>query len=276
MSSPSLVIIEGNISAGKSTVTRDLAAQLGYRVFLEPATTNPFLADFYRDPKRFALRMQVYLLRRRFHTYVAAVQHMLATGQGAVLDRSIFSDWVFAEKNRLDGNIDTEGFFYYSQLRDRMLADLPFPHVTVYLDVTPETCYQRIHGLRMRQAEVDSGIPLEYLAGLHRCYEQFLGHMSQRGSHVLRLDWSAFGTASVVQRALAALAPPVAWNASALAAIVDNAAEMAARVRAPMGGAFSDQLDEADEALARVDLDTSNNDEILGMSAPASPVDKSE
>ncbi len=76
-----LIIIEGNISAGKSTLTRELAQALGYRVFLEPTSTNPFLADFYRDPKRYALRMQVYLLRRRFHTYVAAVQHMLETGQ---------------------------------------------------------------------------------------------------------------------------------------------------------------------------------------------------
>jgi deoxyadenosine/deoxycytidine kinase len=61
---PSLVIIEGNISAGKSTLTRDLASALGYRVFLEPTTTNPYLADFYRDPKQFALKMQIYLLRR--------------------------------------------------------------------------------------------------------------------------------------------------------------------------------------------------------------------
>lgn len=54
-----LIIIEGNISAGKSTLTKELAAALGCRVFLEPTSTNPFLADFYRDPKKYALRMQV-------------------------------------------------------------------------------------------------------------------------------------------------------------------------------------------------------------------------
>jgi deoxyadenosine/deoxycytidine kinase len=54
-----LIIIEGNISAGKSTLTRELAEALNYRVFLEPTSTNPFLADFYRDPKKYALRMQV-------------------------------------------------------------------------------------------------------------------------------------------------------------------------------------------------------------------------
>ena len=167
-------------AAGKSTLTRQLAELLNYRVFLEPTSTNPFLADFYRDPKKYALRMQVYLLRRRFHTYVAALRHMTETGEGAVLDRSIFSDWVFAEKNRLDGNIDSEGFFYYTQLREQMLRDLPFPHVAVYLDVAPDVCHARIHGLRKRAAEVDSGIPLAYLEGLHGCYGQLLDELETK------------------------------------------------------------------------------------------------
>lgn len=147
---PLLVIIEGNISAGKSTLTRDLATHLGYRVFLEPTTTNPYLSDFYRNPKQFALKMQIYLLRRRYKVYLAALNHIVSTGEGAVLDRSIFSDWVFAEKNRLDGNIDTQGFWYYTQLREKMLERLPFPHTTVYLDVDPTECYNRIHDVRKR------------------------------------------------------------------------------------------------------------------------------
>lgn len=147
---PLLVIIEGNISAGKSTLTRELARQLGYRVFLEPTTTNPYLADFYRNPKEFALKMQIYLLRRRYRVYLEAINHIVTTGEGAVLDRSIFSDWVFAEKNRLDGNISSNGFWYYTQLREKMLQCLPFPDTTVYLDVSAQECFNRIHGVRKR------------------------------------------------------------------------------------------------------------------------------
>ena len=43
-----LVIIEGNISAGKSTLTTALEEQLGYRVFLEPTLSNPYLELFYK------------------------------------------------------------------------------------------------------------------------------------------------------------------------------------------------------------------------------------
>lgn len=40
----SLVIVEGNISAGKSTLCRDLATILDYELYLEPTETNPYLA----------------------------------------------------------------------------------------------------------------------------------------------------------------------------------------------------------------------------------------
>lgn len=41
-----LVIVEGNIGVGKSTLTRRLADLLQYKVFLEPSTENPFLGKW--------------------------------------------------------------------------------------------------------------------------------------------------------------------------------------------------------------------------------------
>lgn len=60
------------------------------------------------------------------------------------------SDWVFAEKNRQDGNISEEGFQYYMQLRSRMLQNLPRPHDLIFLDVSAEVCYARVHTVRQR------------------------------------------------------------------------------------------------------------------------------
>ena len=67
-----------------------------------------------------------------------------------ILDRSVFSDLVFAVKNRLDGNISVEGFEYYMRLRKKMLDVLPIPHVTVYLKVSPVTCWERVRQMRGR------------------------------------------------------------------------------------------------------------------------------
>lgn len=264
---PSLVIVEGNISAGKSTLTRDLAATLGYRVFLEPTTTNPYLADFYRDPKRFALKMQIYMLRRRYRVYLAALKHIVETGEGAVLDRSIFSDWVFAEKNRLDGNIDSEGFWYYTQLRAKMLEQLPYPHFTVYLDVAPGVCHERIHGVRKRAAEVDSGIPLEYLQGLDTCYQLFLREMRAQGSTIVSFDWANFGSVDQIKSEMVrseAAAPAAPWNASILKMVTSSRDNIRERMRVS-SDEDQDWSDEDED-----DLIASNQAELQTL-APQSP-----
>ena len=158
-----------------------------------------------------------------------------------------------------------------------MLASLPFPHVTVYLDVPPEQCHERIHGLRKRAAEVDSGIPLDYLKGLHGCYEQFLGQMEQRGSSVVRLDWTRFGSADDIAAAIVAADSEAAWDTKALQRIVDAPEEIVRRMRGPKVGRTPtiDADEQDDEELNNIDLESSNNAEMMHVApktmAPASP-----
>lgn len=71
-------------------------------------------------------------------------------GRGVILDRSVFSDWVFAEKNRQDKNITEDGYQEYLTMRKMLLAHLPIPQITVYLDVSANECYRRVHHLRGR------------------------------------------------------------------------------------------------------------------------------
>ena len=148
---PSLIVVEGNISAGKTTLCEKLGYEMeSTKVFKEPVSTNPYLTKFYAEPKKYALIMQLWLLRQRFETYLEAMRHVAETGESVVLDRSLFSDWVFAEKNRLDGNIDEAGFEEYTKLREEMLSMVPLPSALVYLDCPPEECYKRVHNLRCR------------------------------------------------------------------------------------------------------------------------------
>ena len=45
-----LLIVEGNIGVGKSTLTQAIANELNYKLFLEPATENPFLGRCHDEP----------------------------------------------------------------------------------------------------------------------------------------------------------------------------------------------------------------------------------
>ena len=38
-----LLIVEGNIGVGKTTLARKLATEMGYKLYLEPTVENPFL-----------------------------------------------------------------------------------------------------------------------------------------------------------------------------------------------------------------------------------------
>ncbi|EGG17957.1 deoxyguanosine kinase [Cavenderia fasciculata] len=226
-----IIILEGNISAGKTYLCNKLGELLNYKVFLEPTTTNPFLEQFYKEPSKYALEMQLWLLNQRYHTYKAALtycsnnignnnntsnnnididnididnieidnidkqeQSNQKASAGVILDRSVFSDWVFAENCRREGLISSEGFSKYSDKRKQLISTIEIPHTTIYLSVEPSECQRRIQSLRKRECE--QSIPLSYLEGLDSCYQVFLDEMKQRGSKVLVVDWNRFGDAS--------------------------------------------------------------------------------
>lgn len=190
----SLTILEGNIGAGKSTVGRGLE-DLGFKVFFEPVEENPHLKDFYADKKQHAFAVQMWFLRNRFETYKQAVEYMREHGKDVVLDRSIFSDFVFALQNREEGNISETQFSEYKKIRDDMLRGLELPSLVVYLQVSAGACHERI---KSRARDIEDCIPVDYLLGLERCYNTLLSNLGGDGIDVLRLDWETFGTAEFV------------------------------------------------------------------------------
>ena len=53
---------------------RELAKELGYELYLEPTVCNPYLEKFYAEPKKYALPMQLWLLKQRYLTLVNALR----------------------------------------------------------------------------------------------------------------------------------------------------------------------------------------------------------
>ncbi len=188
-----LIIIEGNIGVGKSTLAHQLADQNDFRLFEEGADTNQqfkkYLELYYQDPSRYALEMQFWLLSTRFKQHQEALQHIHQTGQCCIMDRSIYGDTVFAKRNFLDGNISELGYDSYLKHRDMMLRYLMVPQLTIFLDAKPEVCLERVKS-RARNSESD--IPLDYLNGINSLYMELLDELKTRGSQIRLLDWNKF------------------------------------------------------------------------------------
>ena len=187
---PLVILIEGNIAAGKSTLARELCMRLDMRLFEEPVEDNPYLVDFYSDPKAYAAKMQSWLLNLRYKTYIEALEYIKSTGRGVVLDRSVWSDCVFADNCHNDGLMTDEEYEAYWNERSSLLAGLRKPDLCIYLDASPSVCHTRIVEIRGRECE--QNISIDYLQGLDKCYKTWLERMKQLGVDVLNIDRNRF------------------------------------------------------------------------------------
>jgi deoxyadenosine kinase len=179
--------IAGMIGAGKSTLATALGNHLEMDVYYEPIEDHEYLADFYRDTRRYSFATQIYLLNRRFQQH----QEIIWRGRPAVQDRTIYEDSIFAKMLAATGLMEERDYRTYVQLFRNMSNFMCKPNVIVYLDVAPETSFERIHE---RGRDVESGISLDYLAALHHGYQEFIEDIS-RIIPVIRVDYDRFATA---------------------------------------------------------------------------------
>lgn len=159
-----MIIIEGQIAAGKTTMGEFLERNFGiplYRELGNPDTLS-LLNRFYSDKGRWAFTMQIHFLNERFRM----IKDIHSAG-GGLLDRSIFGDRIFAELLHEDGDMSGEEFRSYCTLLESMLEHAESPALLVYLDCSVDAAIERI---LLRNRGLESQIPRDYLEKLNRKY----------------------------------------------------------------------------------------------------------
>ena len=164
---PIVIIIEGQIGVGKTTMGELLERELEvtlYRELQRPETLS-LLDRFYADQGRWAFTLQIHFLNDRFRM----IKQIRDAGGGA-LDRSIYGDRIFADVLHEDGQMSEEEYLTYTTLLDNMLEHVQPPDLLVYLDCTIDTALSRI---KKRNRGLESGIPRDYLERLNERYLRF-------------------------------------------------------------------------------------------------------
>lgn len=189
-----LIWIEGLIGAGKTTLTRALAEALTLRPLFEPVEANFLLADFYRDPDRYAFAMQMHLLMVRFNLQQLAAAEVLSPTpyRGVVLDRGLPGDRVFARVQLRQGHFDETMWRVYEHAFNSLMCALRPPSLLLFLDADPTVAHAR---LQARGRDFERDISLEYLRILQAEYHALLDELTHGrhawggGVQVLTLPW---------------------------------------------------------------------------------------
>lgn len=162
------VAIAGNIGAGKSTLTRLLGERLGWQPFYEANAENPYLADFYKDMKRWSFHSQVFFLGKRLEHH----RSLLDYPNSVVQDRTVYEDAeIFARNLYQQGNMSDRDYDAYRNLYQAISAFLPPPNLIIYLRSSVETLLSRIE---QRGREFEQDIDPDYVARLNVLYKQWI------------------------------------------------------------------------------------------------------
>ncbi len=181
----SFIVVSGIIGAGKTLLSERLSKKLNVPCIEEEVDTNPYLADFYNDMAKYGFAMQIYLLNRRF------VQHQKIIwtnkNSGAIQDRSIYEDTIFAKMLYELGTMTERDYQTYMELFQNMLSFLRKPDMIIFLDVGCKVALDRIH---VRGRSCEKKMSIDYLSALDAHYRKWLQEASLN-IPVFSIKWDA-------------------------------------------------------------------------------------
>ena len=176
------IAIAGNMGSGKSTLVEFLHRTYGVVPFYEPNDDNPYLADFYKDMKRWAFQSQLYFLSSKFRLH----QELDRQSGVVALDRTIFEDAeVFATALHQMRKISKRDWETYQAFYQAILDAIRPPDLMIYMKCSMRTLRHRI---RLRGRRMEQDVPLSYLKRLERLYDDWIDNYTMSEVLVLETD----------------------------------------------------------------------------------------
>ncbi|MDI9257744.1 2-amino-4-hydroxy-6-hydroxymethyldihydropteridine diphosphokinase [Flavobacterium sedimenticola] len=172
------IAIEGNIGAGKTTLTNKLAEDFNAKTVLERFADNPFLPKFYEDQSRYAFPLEMSFLADRYQQISDDLAQFDLFKDFIVADYHIFKSLIFAKVTLAE-----DEYRLYKTMFDIIYKEMPKPDLYIYLYQNTERLLENI---KLRGRSYEQEIPAEYLERINNGYLDYI--KSQTNLNVLIID----------------------------------------------------------------------------------------
>lgn len=174
------ILLAGSIGAGKTTLSNLLSEEFNIPTFHEPVGENPILPLYYKDQKKYAYPLQMYLLSVRSKNLIDQKTIEDTISKQSISDRSLNEDLIFAQQLRDSGNMSELEYQIYTTLeKETEKKILDFKkwsqlNCYIYLKTDFQTALNQIKKRNRSFEQFDNNPKLEeYYYDIWNRYEQW-------------------------------------------------------------------------------------------------------
>lgn len=174
------IAIEGNIGAGKTSLSTMISQDFNAKLILERFKDNPFLPKFYEDKHRYAFPLEMSFLADRYQQLSDDLAQYDLFRDFVVSDYDVFKSLIFAKIT-----LQEEEYLLYDKLFRIMYKELVKPDLYIYLYQNTERLLENI---KTRGRDYEQNIQPEYLIEINKSYLSYIKSQKEMKVRIIEIS----------------------------------------------------------------------------------------
>jgi deoxyadenosine/deoxycytidine kinase len=159
------IVIEGNIGAGKTTLSHKISEERNAKLILEQFAENPFLPKFYKDPEKYSFPLEMSFLADRYNQLKKELSEQDLFKSFTIADYYFMKSLIFSKQT-----LQNDEYTLYRQFFHIIYNSLPKPDLYVYLHSNAD---KLLDNIKKRGREYEQDITADYLLKIQDSYFEF-------------------------------------------------------------------------------------------------------
>lgn len=172
------IVIEGNIGAGKTSLSKLISEKFNAKLILEQFADNPFLPKFYKNPDRYSFPLELSFLADRYNQLKKDLSHRDLFKSFTISDYYFMKSLIFSKSTLQD-----DEYNLYRQIFNIIYNQLPKPDLYVYLHLNTDNL---IKNIKKRGRDYEQNITEDYLRKIQNGYFDYF--KQQKDFRILIID----------------------------------------------------------------------------------------